>query len=1288
MISVVSVLITTTTTYSSVISCTKKSHYFRTCSTSSLLSSSENMRPLFVVLLCVFVPSTTMDINCTAKYEIHVSDSAASADNETCLKGLNDCKSLEFLLTYMPNCSDIMIDSYQILTKSHFITYVHHVSIKGGTANCIQMCTNSNITFLNSSYVQFENLMFVPCDNKSHSSVVSVDGDKILPSFNPYNHNVTQTGLIAFVNIFNFAIHWCYFNPPKGRALLFFNTSGDSFINSSNFTGIQSGGILFKEDCCSSTNDNIVSSITINNSSFVNNHATFGAALQILMIRNAYHKIAVTNSNFNGNKAKSYGGHLDIVLKAKAAGILISFTNCTFTNGYAMYGGVVTVITENSMHITGDEINSIVFTYCSFDSNLSIQSGVLEYIQHSLYDIIRLHFSHCNFTNNVANTTWTISAVLDITQSLVSKLLINEEIKLSFEYCRWDSNGPSAVGNHYASIFSIQIPILFKDTQFINNKNGPLLILVNAIATFAGNVIIQGSGPAISGGAIYMTGHSLVNLTKGLVLNVSDVNAIYGGGIYSEFSFAVNRGNEPCLFLYEGGAELDMKMWDAHVSFENVSASGNGQVIYLTNNKGCSNEKVRKMFFDNDVFSGMDNGSISSPPESLKFTKPDEYYLNYEQIDSAQAKMSVMLGQPLTFNVTILNILGEPCTGIITAFIKCNVEDIHFSHPAAFALNNGIFESTIFLAGTEITTEMEQNCSLNFQTEWEPIQNFEISLTIEECYLGFVYDENLHKCTCNSEYATNRLLICHERKGYACIQSGYWYGWAHSGYVLHSCSEEYCDVNRCNDDVCPSGYCELPKYRYDQDQQCVENHGGPLCTSCNTDSVFTFDAMRCVPTDSCKTWNIVLLALFYIFIWLVIIAIFYGSLKIDFRVGSGYLYAFIYYFSVVPHVVSKIPPLKVWTALYSNALQLEPSPLGFLPLCSFQGLNHISHELLHYISPLIIVIALIIIVILARRCKILSLPDHSPEHGLCTIILLTFTSLNETSMNILRSVKFPFGTIVYIQPNMEYFSVKEHLPYALVALLVQIIFLIPFTCLLLFAPFLSRWFNFIRIKPMLDNFQYCYRDNMRWMAGIYFLARLLFLVCVLTDQLVLQNAALLISLSLLFIITMLQPYHEQHLNYIDGLLLFNLTIILYLVSDLNGPLRMISVIIIYVLVILATLYGFGLLIAGIFKILWKHEKCLYLKPINVKKYLKDRLAMKKKDSTDFQLIINDELSSANRCLYNPHRFRDSILDILPSDSISSSPSYQSLSEQNNTSTSSPSPAPTVHTTVVSIHDNY
>ena len=127
----------------------------------------------------------------------------------------------------------------------------------------------------------------------------------------------------------------------------------------------------------------------------------------------------------------------------------------------------------------------------------------------------------------------------------------------------------------------------------------------------------------------------------------------------------------------------------------------------------------------------------------------------------------------------------------------------------------------------------------------------------------------------------------------------------------------------------------------------------------------------------------------------------------------------------------------------------------------------------------------------------------------------------------------------YLSPDIEYFH-GRHLVYVIVAIIFTIVIVIGLPLLLLLEPFLNSKINFVKIKPLLDQFQGCYKDKYRYFASYYMICRiviiLLFIVKIsdeFTTQYLLISSCALMEL----IHVLVRPYVSTIHNIFDGVVL-------------------------------------------------------------------------------------------------------------------------------------------------------
>ena len=126
---------------------------------------------------------------------------------------------------------------------------------------------------------------------------------------------------------------------------------------------------------------------------------------------------------------------------------------------------------------------------------------------------------------------------------------------------------------------------------------------------------------------------------------------------------------------------------------------------------------------------------------------------------------------------------------------------------------------------------------------------------------------------------------------------------------------------------------------------------------------------------------------------------------------------------------------------------------------------------------------------------------NNPVSVLATLLFLSYTKIlgvfNVTYLN------YPaYNRAVWLyDANIDYLSAK-HLPLFLFALLVFLVFLLPYTLLLFFGQWLQAlshlrlfaWVNSARIKPFIDSYHAPYKAPHRYWPGLMLVLRFILLL--------------------------------------------------------------------------------------------------------------------------------------------------------------------------------------------------
>ena len=188
----------------------------------------------------------------------------------------------------------------------------------------------------------------------------------------------------------------------------------------------------------------------------------------------------------------------------------------------------------------------------------------------------------------------------------------------------------------------------------------------------------------------------------------------------------------------------------------------------------------------------------------------------------------------------------------------------------------------------------------------------------------------------------------------------------------------------------------------------------------------------------------------------------------------------------------------------------------------------------------------------------------------CLYQVLLFMTNQPILHTTLQDIRLGSSLVLNVDMNVTYGS-KEHLIFAIPAILVSCIFNLLPTLLLLFYPFrlfracLSKCkLNSLALYTFVEKFYGCYRNgldggkDMRSFAGAYFVLRImLFGITLLGGLLMISNndpffGRNILFTSVLILTSLCKPYKKVHMNVLDILLLAHLGLLCHLVSSFEG----------------------------------------------------------------------------------------------------------------------------------------
>ena len=1002
------------------------------------------------------------------------------------------------------------------------------------SAGAIYTFQNCIITFSDNSLVTFIN------NRADRGGAVLIDESKVI---------IEDHSTVIFYN--NFAWY------SSGGALVCSNNSNVVIKNNSNVTfnsnkASRSGGAIYSNSLCKITFKDNSTSTFINNTARDNGGALFSSQLYEITFEG--NSLITFANNTSDNGGALYFINFTVTFKESS--------NVSFHNNLARQSGGVGYCSNGMVMIEGTAM-------IRFDGNMAENAGGLD------LDKCKITFmdtSTSTFTNNIARDNG--GAILS---HQFSNITFVDNAMVTFNYNKADNGGALYLDNESDGIFSEFAKVSFHHNTASYGAAISANDHCNIILTGKSSLMIAHNEAMQSGGGGYLNYSSSFIVQENASVTVINNKALYGGGICAKNKGKLIFKDNSNAFFYNnlvsvgGGAikvfnDSIITLTDCTtINFTDNNAQYGGAIFLDTNAVMINNSDNTSVYFINNtakllgnaVFqeatwlcnssckinrtSGISSEFIATPPSELKFYHPA---ICIDEDNDVQCKQyylqNVMLGKEIAIPACVLDYYNH---SVNTPQLKVQNE----KHPIYnnSSPNKGlipcdqyervnIIGNQSLLKSINFTINFTLNVVLN--PNWKHI-SVNLIVELSPCHPGFWHYPNSLKCEC---YNVNDIVFCSDSS--SMIKRGYWFG-----NVTGKPTVAFCPINYCNFTCCETsnGYYQLSPVR---DNQCRSHRSGIVCGSCEEGYTLSFDSIECLDLNECTTGQTILVLALILLYWIVIIVAVFSLMH--FKVGIGYFYAITYYYSMVDLLLNQnwylSSVLNTTVNVISSTAKIIPQYLG--RFCFIKNMSGIDQQFIHYIHPVAISLFLVIITILARRSRRLaSFISKGIIHVICYLLLLSYTSVATTSLLLMRPLIFHDVDKVYtyVSPDIEYLH-GRHLAYTIVAMLFTILIVIGLPLLLGLEPFLNSKINFVKIKPLLDQFQGCYKDKYRCFAAYYMICRLVIITIIIansSNDFFLQYLLLAVCVITALIHLILKPYSNPLLNDFDGAILHLLILI-------------------------------------------------------------------------------------------------------------------------------------------------
>ena len=905
-------------------------------------------------------------------------------------------------------------------------------------------------------------------------------------------------------------------------------------IVSSNFIGNEGSSVWFKADA------NRIS-VTVNDSNFsntkpINYSDTYRGMSTVGIFPQAadnseimFYKVQF-NDNLIGVPGFTYlkgttGTASIVTLKG---GVTITLFMVTFTfNQYTGYdGGALFILLMGDNTIS----SSICVEKSDFVSNASPGHGAALYIYTENYETSAIDIINTNFGQNIAG-----SSIVYIKQ----------------------------VGHHSEEDL---LQVKLSNSTFINNF-ASCMYLSSCNVALSGNILFK-NNTAENGGAMYLNQEATVTICNEAAIQfVANIAKVNGGAIYVDFLCSVLNIDATSIFRFKNPSVIFRGM----CMFVNNSATFAGNSLYFSIPKSCP---INTNINDSDSIFNVPCQFNYSQPVNSTMMQNIPCHLDYKLLNDTGAPI---VTSPHELRLYFPYNKGHNISSTSnpnTYFIKNNIlgEEVKFTG-AVFDYFEKLAEPTLFniqlhclrecsshslIGGNSnhiLTQSIGNFTALNVKIKGNRI-SVHINLTVTITSLSYSFSKitlvvEVVPCIEHSGYAYNKKLqicICYH-VDVKCsadgnqIKQGYWFGSIAGRATTSLCPNHYCKLKGRKHTS--EGYFELPNTI---NAQCNHHRTGRACGECSLGYTLSYDSTDCISVHQCGAgWTVLVVVLSCLYWIAIVVGVF---MCFSFQISLGHLYGIIYYYSIVGILLDNNPNISdgafQFVSILSSFAQVTPRFLG--KLCFAKNLSGIDQLFIHYSHPIAVSLLLLIIIVVTRcSARIALFIRRCIIRVICLLILLAYTSIASTSLQLLQPLRFTDVKewYTYSSPHIRYFH-GRHVVYGVVAVICELIVVVGLSLLLLLEPILSRKINFIKIKPLLDQFQGCYKDKYRCFAAYYLICRqVIFLILYSFNSnyynmlFYLQTVCVVIALIHIWF----QPYHNELMNALDGVVLLALVLI-------------------------------------------------------------------------------------------------------------------------------------------------
>lgn len=954
----------------------------------------------------------------------------------------------------------------------------------------------------------------------------------------------------------NYSIADCYFEKNVSPRPTVFSTSRVKNKTHWDWQGHGFGGalgIVINAEKYITKNNSVV----ISNCTFYKNKGIWGGGISALYRHKVNgNEIQIRSSRFIDNVAASGGGGVNLVyLTFHCSRNTIFITDCVFESNHAPFGGGLAILSQYFIRHCLKDDNFITVENSKWINNSGFLGAAVDIAPADPFDEMNGFlptpiFKNCTFIENKLKKLDTDDRARQ-SMTFNSGVFTVTRFKIHFEsYNRF-------IRNSYTALYIL---------------SGSISLADSAIVEFDGNMGYRGGALAL------YSFSSIVIGPKSLLKFTNNHASSQGGGIYYSTLDQRNLMKSAVSCFIRATTTTTNSENPARVVFNNNTARAGGKSIYSNSFKQCyhycysTNDTV---FNQNNTFRCIGN---------FTFDKDDEGNNSFALETSGEKFVLTNGNQSSTdFYVIPGNYLPIPLH-VIDEYNHTTKQLIMIESEGEQSRNISI-KSHFIMTGTEnkrlpyilangIYPYGQPNSHSNFTARTVGFRQLSLSfsITLLDCPPGFHFNQT---CVCSTgKTGYSVVLKCNYNTFRAYVKAGYWVGYIPEG----SSRPEDLYYAPCTGTKCKHVHI-LPQSSRDLERSiCRQDRTGFLCSKCAPNTSVYFNSMdfNCGKNTHCKYG-----LLFYILAEIFPMVIFFlVVITFDISFTSGSLTGFLLFSQHIGPLEIQVPQdvfqyMQTPYRLLYGLFNFEYFGIEYLSFCLYRDFEVLDILAFKYIT-IVVAIGLVLALIAVMRHTAWSRffrlrrrisSKTSVVNGLSAFLVTCYAQCTKTSFHILkystpmgymgkRAGHYSYyGALIYLSPQHLLYTIPALFSLIVITTLPPLILLLyPLSLQLLALCRLSehwlvtkilRLLGINKLKPLIDSFQGCYKNRMRFFAGLYFVYRVAIWMCFLLIEEGGDFRFYSISIILLIfcIHSTVQPYKKRAHNILDSLILLNLVLV-------------------------------------------------------------------------------------------------------------------------------------------------